>query len=123
MDRVRAPGSVRKPARLLEIYYKRFVHAGAKVSEADKATLTALNAEESTLMNAFNQALLAASKAGAFVTADREALAGLTEAQLASAAEAAKARGCEGYALPLKNTTQAAGAGTADGAGNEAGDL
>ncbi len=92
--------------RLLEITYKRFVHAGAKLDEANKAKLKELNAEESTLSNAFSRKLLAATKAGAYTTTDEAALAGLSPAQVASAAAAAKARGNEGYALPLQNTTQ-----------------
>jgi peptidyl-dipeptidase Dcp len=92
--------------RLLEITYQRFVHAGAKLDDADKAKLKELNAQESTLSNAFSRKLLAATKAGAYTTADAAALAGLSEAQVASAAAAAKARGSEGYALPLQNTTQ-----------------
>ena len=92
--------------RLLEITYKRFVHAGARLSEADKAKLKELNSQESTLSNAFSRKLLAATKAGAYVTTDKAALAGLSEAQVASAAAAAKARGSQGYALPLQNTTQ-----------------
>jgi peptidyl-dipeptidase Dcp len=93
-------------AHLLEFYYKRFVHAGAKLSEADKTKLMALNAEESTLSNTFGRKLLAATKAGAFVTSDKDALAGMSDAQIASAADAAKARKAEGYAIPLQNTTQ-----------------
>ncbi len=93
-------------ARLLEIYYRRFVHAGAKLSEADKTRLKAMNAEESTLSNTFQRRLLAATKAGAYVTTDKGALAGTSEAQVASAAAAAKARGVEGYVIPLQNTTQ-----------------
>ena len=92
--------------RLLDIYYKRIVHAGAKLSETDKAALTALNAEESTLSSSFNRKLLAANNAGAFVTVDRLALEGFSEEQLASAAALAEARGVEGYVVPLLNTTQ-----------------
>jgi peptidyl-dipeptidase Dcp len=92
--------------RLLDIYYKRFVHAGAKLNDADKATLTALNAEESTLSNTFNRLLLAANKAGAFATPDRAALAGLTAEQLAAAEATAKVREVPGYVIPLQNTTQ-----------------
>ena len=92
--------------RLLEITYQRFVHAGAKLSDVDKARLKELNAEESTLSNAFSRKLLAATKAGAYVTTDAAALAGMSPAQVASAAAAAKARGSEGYAIPLQNTTQ-----------------
>ncbi len=92
--------------RLLEITYQRFVHAGARLNEADKAKLKELNAEESTLSNAFSRKLLAATKAGAYVTADEAALAGMSPAQIAAAAAAAKTRGSQGYALPLQNTTQ-----------------
>jgi peptidyl-dipeptidase Dcp len=50
--------------------------------------------------------LLAATKDAAFVTTDKAALAGLTDAQIAAAAEAAKGRKVEGYVIPLQNTTQ-----------------
>ncbi len=93
-------------ARLLEVTHQDFVHAGANLNDADKAKLKALNEEESTLSQAFSRKLLAATKAGAYVTADQAALAGLSEAQLQAAQAAAKARGSEGYALPLQNTTQ-----------------
>ena len=92
--------------RLLEMTYQRFVHAGAKLGDTDKARLKELNEEESTLSNAFSQRLLAATKAGAYVIADKAALAGMSDAQVASAADAARARGSQGYAVPLQNTTQ-----------------
>jgi peptidyl-dipeptidase Dcp len=92
--------------RLLEITFQRFVHAGAKLSDADKAKLKQLNEEESTLSNAFSRKLLAATKAGAYVAPDEAALAGLSATQIAAAGAAAKARGAEGYVIPLQNTTQ-----------------
>ncbi len=92
--------------RLVEITYQRFVHAGAQLSPAQQIELRKLNEEESTLSNAFETKLLAATKAAAFTTVDKNALAGLSEAQLAAAAGAAKARKQEGYLLPLQNTTQ-----------------
>ena len=39
--------------RLLDFYYRKFVHAGAKLSDADKDRLKKLNEEESTLSNTF----------------------------------------------------------------------
>ncbi len=54
--------------RLVEYYYRAFVHAGANLSEPDKAELKKLNEEESTLSNAFSTKLLAATKAAAYVT-------------------------------------------------------
>jgi peptidyl-dipeptidase Dcp len=92
--------------RLLDIDYKRFVHAGANLSEADKTTVKKLNEEDSTLSNAFTTKLLAAAKAGAFVTPDKTVLAGLTDAQIAGAAQAAKDRKVDGYVVSLQNTTQ-----------------
>ena len=92
--------------RLVEYYYKKFVHSGANLSESDKTELKKLNEEESTLTQAFTQKLLAATKDAAFVTTDKAALAGLPDAQIAAAAEAAKARKVEGYVIPLQNTTQ-----------------
>jgi peptidyl-dipeptidase Dcp len=92
--------------RLVEYYYKKFVHSGANLSESDKTELKKLNEEESTLTQAFTQKLLAATKDAAFVTTDKAALAGLPDAQIAAAAEAAKGRKVEGYVIPLQNTTQ-----------------
>src|SRR4029077_4004296 len=91
---------------LVEFYYKKFVHSGANLSDSDKAELKKLNEEESTLTNAFTSKLLAASQDAAFVTRERDALAGLRDAQIAAAALAAKDRKLEGYVLPLQNTTQ-----------------
>ena len=92
--------------RLLEFYYLRFVHRGARLNDADKARLKQINAEESTLSNQFSRRLLAATKAAAFETTNRQALAGLSDAQIAAAAAAGKARGGNGYVIPLQNTTQ-----------------
>jgi peptidyl-dipeptidase Dcp len=92
--------------RLLDIDYKRFVQAGANLSEADKTAVKKLNEEDSTLSNAFTTKLLAAAKAGAYVTQDKAVLAGLTDAQIAGAAQAAKDRKADGYVIPLQNTTQ-----------------
>jgi peptidyl-dipeptidase Dcp len=92
--------------RLLEITYDSFVRSGANLSEADKTELKKLNKEISTLSNSFSTKLLAATKDGAYVTTDKSALAGLSYAQIAAAAQAAQDRKQEGYVLPLQNTTQ-----------------
>jgi peptidyl-dipeptidase Dcp len=92
--------------RLVEYDYDKFVHSGAKLSEADKAALKKLNEEISTLSNTFNTRLLAATKDGAYVSTDKTALAGLSDAQIAAAAQAAKGRNVEGFVIPLQNTTQ-----------------
>ncbi len=92
--------------RLVEYYYKEFVHQGANLSDAHKVELKKLNEEESTLTNEFIKKLLAATKDGAFVTTDKDALAGLQPSVLAGAAQAAKDRKVNGYVIPLQNTTQ-----------------
>ena len=92
--------------RLVETYYDGFVHAGSNLKEADKTRLKQLNEEASTLSTAFLNKVLAAAKESLFTTTDVAALDGLSEAQLAAAAELAKSRGLEGWALPIQNTTQ-----------------
>jgi peptidyl-dipeptidase Dcp len=92
--------------RLLEYDYNKFVHAGANLSEADKTELKKLNEEESSLSDTFLNKLLAATKEGAFVTTDKAALVGFSEARIAGAADAAKSRKVEGFVIPLQNTTQ-----------------
>jgi peptidyl-dipeptidase Dcp len=92
--------------RLVEYYHEQFVHAGAKLSEADKAALKKLNEEESTLSAAFSTKLQNATKAAAYVAKDKAALAGLSDTRLKGASQAAKDRGIDGYVIPLQNTTQ-----------------
>ncbi|MGD0490972.1 MAG: peptidyl-dipeptidase Dcp [Steroidobacteraceae bacterium] len=92
--------------RLVQVTYDEFVHAGAKLSEPDKQQLKKLNEEASTLSDTFSRRLLAANAAAAFVTPTPAPLAGLSDAQLAAAAQAAQAKHAEGYVLPLQNTTQ-----------------
>jgi peptidyl-dipeptidase Dcp len=98
--------------RLVEYDYLQFVHAGANLSDADKTELKKLNEEESTLTNAFSTRLLAATKDAALITADKNALAGMSATRLEGAAQAAKDRKVDGYVIPLQNTTQQPDLGT-----------
>ncbi len=92
---------------LAERYYKNFVRAGALLPEADKTKLRALNEEESKLTSQFHNRLLAATKAGALVVDNPAELDGLTEGEIAAAAQAAKDRSLTGkWVVPLQNTTQ-----------------
>jgi len=93
-------------AKLLDVYYKQFVHAGAELPPAKQVQLKAFNQRLSSLQTAFGQKLLAAAKAGALHVDSAAPLAGLSQAQLAAAQEAAKGRKLSGYVLPLQNTTQ-----------------
>ena len=93
--------------RLLEYYYTKFINAGANLSDDDKAKLKKLNEEEAGLSARFTNKLLAAAKAGAFVTDNKETLKGLSEGDLNSAEQDAEAAGEKGkWMLPLQNTTQ-----------------
>ncbi len=92
--------------RLVAVVYDQFVHAGANLSDADKARLKQLNEEASALSDAFGTKLLDATKNGAYETTDPASLAGSSTAQLAAAAQAAHDRGVQGYVIALQNTTQ-----------------
>lgn len=93
--------------QLLDITYQQFVHAGALLPTADKATLRGLNTRIATLESTYQQKLVAAAKAGALVVSDRAALAGLDDGAIASAARAAEERKLAGkWVIPLQNTTQ-----------------
>jgi peptidyl-dipeptidase Dcp len=93
--------------RLIERYHTNLVRAGAKLSEADKARLKAMNAELAQLGTKFSQNVLAEVNASAVVVDSRDELKGLSDEQIAAAAEAAKARKLEGkYVIALLNTTQ-----------------
>ncbi|HTL05713.1 MAG TPA: hypothetical protein VL241_08190, partial [Gemmatimonadales bacterium] len=88
-------------------YYRDFVRAGAQLTDADKARLRELNKEESTLSTDFQNKLLNATNAAALVVEHRADLAGLSDGDVATAAEEAKSRKLEGkWVLALRNTTQ-----------------
>jgi peptidyl-dipeptidase Dcp len=91
---------------LLEQYYNDFVRAGALLSDADQAKLRALYQEESSLSTDYSHKRLAANNAAAVVVDDRAQLDGLSEADIAAAAQAAQNRGLAGkWLLTLQNTT------------------
>jgi peptidyl-dipeptidase Dcp len=105
----RREGSSLSPEQkaLLEKYNRDFVRAGAQLSEADKVRMRALNQELSRLSTDFANKLLAGTKTGALVVDRQSDLEGLTETEIAGAADAAKQRGLAGkWVLPLQNTTQ-----------------
>src|SRR6184192_2520588 len=93
-------------AYLLERYYKDFVRAGAKLSDADKEKLKKINAELATLQTQFEQNVLKEKNAASIVVDRREELAGLTSDQTAGVVAAAKDEHKEGkFVLRLQNTT------------------
>lgn len=106
-DRREGLGLTPEQRYLVERYHLEFIRAGAELPEPDKARLRALNQEESTLTTEFQNRLLAATKAAAFVIDARGELDGLSDADVAAAAAAAKDRKLDGkWVLTLQNTTQ-----------------
>jgi peptidyl-dipeptidase Dcp len=93
--------------QLVERYHRDFIRAGAQLSDADKTKLRALNKEQSNLTTAFRSKVLADTDASAVVVDDVTMLAGLPDADIAAATDAAKSRGLTGkWMLTLQNTTQ-----------------
>jgi peptidyl-dipeptidase Dcp len=66
-------------AYLLERYYKDFVRAGAKLSDADKEKLKKINAELATLRTQFEQNILKEKNASSVVVDHKEDLRGLSD--------------------------------------------
>lgn len=92
--------------RLVERYHEIFVRAGARLDDAAKARLKALNAELAELSTRFSQNVLHEVNDSAIVVVDREALRGLTEGEIATARRTAEERGIDGgWVLPLQNTS------------------
>ncbi|WP_407206777.1 peptidyl-dipeptidase Dcp [Citrobacter koseri] len=93
--------------RLVEIIHQRFVLSGAQLGDDDKAQLRSLNTESATLTSQFNQRLLAANKSGGMVVDYRHQLDGLSQEEVALAADAAREKGlADRWLIPLLNTTQ-----------------
>jgi len=104
--RLDALGLDAESARLLDRYYKDFVRGGARLNEADQATLKNLNAELARLATQFSQNVLREINASAVVVETRGELAGLAPAAIDAAAAAARALGQDGkYVIRLTNTT------------------
>lgn len=81
---------------LLARYHKDFTQAGAALDAQQRAELSDLNAELSTLQNTFSENLLADMNAFELVIEDEADLAGLPVNIRMAAKEAAKERGHEG---------------------------
>ena len=92
--------------RLVEQYHTDFVRAGAELSASDKERMQAINSELAALQTTFSQNVLSEVNESAVVVDTREELAGLSDSQVASAAQAATARDLEGkFVIPLLNTS------------------
>ncbi|EMI57822.1 M3 family metallopeptidase [Rhodopirellula sallentina] len=79
--------------RLLEETRKEFVRRGARLSDADKAKLSQINARLARLFTDFNQNVLEEEKGHVTWIDDKADLAGLSESTIESMATAAKEKG------------------------------
>ncbi|HRN63112.1 MAG TPA: M3 family metallopeptidase, partial [Luteimonas sp.] len=92
--------------RLVEQYHNDFVRAGANLPDADKARLKEINARSAALGTEFSNNVLDEVNDSAVIVDTVAELDGMSEAQIATAAAAAKSRGLDGkYAITLLNTT------------------
>jgi len=106
-DRRNDGGFTPEQIALIERYNRNFVRSGARLSVQDKTRMRAINQELSKLSTEFSNKLLAGTKAGALVVDNVNELAGFTDAEIQTAADAAKQRGLSGkWVVPLRNTTQ-----------------
>ncbi|GIU35857.1 dipeptidyl carboxypeptidase II [Shewanella colwelliana] len=100
-------GLTAEEVRLIEIYHQRFVMAGAKLTDTQKAQIRVLNEEQSTLTNEFSQRLLRLTKEIAVIVDSAGELKGLSDSEIRAAKADAKAQGHEGkYLISITNTTR-----------------
>ncbi len=93
--------------RLLKEQYEQFLRAGAKLNEADQKEVRSINEQLSSLSTEFQNNLLAITKERAVLVDRVEELEGLSDKEIAAAAQAATDRGKEGkYLLSITNTTR-----------------
>lgn len=82
--------------RLVEDRYKQFVRRGARLSAADKATLSRINKRLASLFTDFSQNVLADEQGYVTWIEDKADLTGLPDSVVSAMASAAKNRGREG---------------------------
>jgi len=94
-------------AEVLRQHYVDFIRAGAKLSAEQQNRIRSLNEQLSTLQTQFEDNLLAVTKERAVLVADAAELDGMSEGDVAAAADRAKDRGDNGqYLLEITNTTR-----------------
>ncbi len=93
--------------QLLKTVYRRFVRAGAMLTEAQKTRIREINSEMSTLTTQFSNNLLAITRESAVLVETQAELDGLSPAQIAAAAKLATDRGHAGkWMISITNTTR-----------------
>jgi peptidyl-dipeptidase Dcp len=100
-------GLTEEQAEVLKQRYESFLRAGARLSDQDQGRIRSLNEQLSKLETKFEENLLAIAKERAVVVDTAKELDGLSAAEIAAAAQEAKARGLDGkYLLQISNTTR-----------------
>lgn len=93
--------------RLVEDTYKGFVRAGAELDAEAQTKIRAINSEMSSLTTEFQRNLMTLANENLIVVDSADELAGLSESEIQSLADAAAAAGHEGkYAIRITNTTR-----------------
>jgi peptidyl-dipeptidase Dcp len=93
--------------QLLKSVYRRFVRAGAMLTEAQKTRIREINSEMSSLTTQFSNNLLAITRESAVLVQTQAELDGLSPAQIAAAAKLATDRGHAGkWMISITNTTR-----------------
>jgi len=106
-DSIDELGLTEEERQVLLRYYRNFVRAGAQLSTADKDRIRQINERLSSLSTEFNQNVLELSRERAVVIDNVALLDGLSQGQIAAAAQIANQRGLEGnYVLNITNTTR-----------------
>ena len=93
--------------RLLKEQHEQFIRAGAKLDDKQKLEIRSINEQLSSLSTEFQNNLLAITKEQSILVEDVAELDGMSAAEIAASAQAAKDRGKEGkYLLAITNTTR-----------------
>ncbi len=105
-ERRDALGLDSESVRLIEENYKDFIRAGTQLDVEQKEQLKTINTELAGLSTSFSQNVLSEVNDLAIVVDTREELAGLSDAEIQAAANAADSRELPGkYVIPLLNTS------------------
>jgi peptidyl-dipeptidase Dcp len=100
-------GLTEEQAEVLKQRYESFLRAGARLSDQEQGRIRSLNEQLSKLETKFEENLLAIAKERAVVVDTARELDGLSAAEIAAAAEAARASGRDGkHLLQISNTTR-----------------
>ncbi len=100
-------GLNKEQQEVLKQHYESFVRAGAKLDEGQQARIRLLNEQLSKLETKFEENLLAVTEERSVFIDNVSELDGMSDADIAAAAEGAKARGKDGkYLLEITNTTR-----------------